>query len=45
MRYNGTRGTKGQSNYKKNYATLKLCICEVVSSNQTLAFPEKKIVQ
>ena len=38
----GRWGTIGQSNYKKNYSTLKLCICEDVLSNQTLAFSEKK---
>ena len=42
MGYDGTRGIVGQANYKKNYATPKLCICEVVLSNQTLAFFEKK---
>ena len=43
MGHNETRGTIGQSNYKKNYSTLKLCICEVVLPNQTLAFSEKKL--
>ena len=43
MGYNGTRGTIGHANYKKNCATLKLCICKVVSSYQTLAFSKKKL--